>query len=114
MNRHSLLIRNWIGKETDWDQKDNAEAFLKEFVTKLEPNAQVKVTDEKKFSNDYYTVHLSIQGKQTTISVSWGELINCNSLDLRGAEKSQKQLAETVRCALGEITRKHRKLGFLK
>jgi hypothetical protein len=111
VNRHSLLIRNWIGKETNWNQKDNTEAFLKAFVAEVEPNAQVEVTSEP---SDAYTLHLSMGNKKTRISVYYEELVNCNSSRLSEAEESQKELAEKICSALGDIARQHRKLGFIK
>jgi len=112
MDRHNLLIHNFIGKETNWNRREEAEAFLRAFVAKVEPNAQVEVTNEEFFLKEQYTLRLSIGNKQTRIPVSYEELTNCNSL--RVAEKSQKELAEKIRHALGDIARQHRRLGFIK
>jgi len=76
MDRHNLLIHNWIGKKTNWNRREEAEAFLRAFVAKVEPNAQVEVTSEL---SEVYTLHLSMANKQTGISVYYEELINSES-----------------------------------
>lgn len=114
MGRHNLLIHNWIEKETNWNRREEAEAFLKAFVAEVDPNAQVEVSNEEFRLREVYTLRLSIGNKQTRIPVYYEELINCNSSRLSEAEKSQKELAEKIRSALGDIARQHRRLGFIK
>ena len=114
MNRDNLLIRDFIGKDTNWGERENAEAFLKAFVAEIEPNAQIKVSNEDYSIKEQYTVRLRIGNDERTIQVSFEELVNCNSVRAGAAAESQKEMAEKIRRALGEMGGGQRRLGFVK
>ena len=113
MNKDNSLIRNFIGKDTNWDKRENAEAFLTAFVAEIEPDAQIWVTNEHYFDKDQYTLHLRREKDERTIQVSFEDLVNCNSNGAE-AEESQKEMAEKIRRALGEMGGGQRRLGFVK
>ena len=114
MNIDNLLIRDFIGKDTNWGERENAEAFLKAFVAEIEPNAQIKVSNEDYFDKEQYTLDLRIGNDERKISVSLEELTDCNSDRAGAAEERQKKLAQKVGRELGEMARGRRRLGFVK